>query len=565
MKVLVVDMTHGGTVIASELSKMGFDVFALDIYHTLKEDARVSLVKKGVKMVQSSFLENLNERAVTETDLDGNKGTCTETYRKSPESQENYDLLLVLPVHCNFESEIKAAGNLKLKRMTHHEAVGFLLKNRINVPVIEVTGVKGKTSVVWMLKEIFKDLNPLVLSSLGVELIKDKKYQNDPENGQIVEMENQTAIKTEETSGLSMKPSQKQDLILKKNISITPASIVEAFKLANDCETLQSCSMNQEVGICIFETSLGGTGLADVGVLTNVAENYPIAGGTRRASQAKAQIFKSKMVACNYKDFNSFYSKSGASLNGDSVHSSHLKLDSDSVNLSPGLKSDPNNSEYINLNKKTNTFGFEEDANVRTSSIQFGLYRTTIQLVVRNLKTIDGILLNTSFEVSTFAPAPYHVQNVLAVICASLTLGIPVKTIKQGLKNFRGVEGRTSIGDREGSMVIAEVNPGLNVTAVKKALSMVSNLERAGIVFGGKYGVTCEEIDEKSVSEVLNDLNNSIPLVLVDELGNNVKNNIKRDFKYLTNLKDAVDWAHDAGCKSILVVYRSNFSDLKLR
>lgn len=561
MKVLVVDMTHGGTVIASEFSRMGFDVFALDIYHTLKEDAKILLAKNGVKLVQSSFLENLSENkgngvdwGRNEMDLAGNGAS-----KKNLEIWgEAYDLIVVLPVHCNFESEINSAGNLKIKKITHHEAVGFLLKNCINVPVIEVTGVKGKTSVSWMLKGIFKDLNPLILSSLGVEVIKDKRDEtgdrNGLETGNHLEFENwgQVSIRAHhETSGAPMGNSQKEDLILKKNISITPASIIEAFKLVNSCENLQECSMNDEVGMCIFETSLGGTGLADVGVLTNVAENYPIAGGKRRASQAKAQIFKSKMVACDYKTFNSFYSNS--------------RLNLDSVNLSPVLKLDSNNSGYINLDKKTNTFGFEEDANVRASSIQFGLYRTTIPVTVRNLKTSDGAILNTSFEVSTFAPAPYHVQNVLAVICASLTLGTSVETVKRGLENFRGVEGRTSIRDHEGSRVIEEINPGLNVTAVKKALDMVSNLERAGVVFGGKYGVTCEEIDEKSVSDVLNNLDNSVPLVLVDELGNNVKNSMKRDFKYLMSLNDAVKWAHDAGCEKILVVYRSNFSDLNLR
>ena len=61
-------------------------------------------------------------------------------------------MLIVAPVHCKLESKVN---------MTHHEAVGFLLKDKINIPVIEVTGVKGKTSVVWMLKEIFKDYKSL--------------------------------------------------------------------------------------------------------------------------------------------------------------------------------------------------------------------------------------------------------------------------------------------------------------------------------------------------------------------------------------------------------------------
>ena len=32
---------------------------------------------------------------------------------------------------------------------------------------------------------------------------------------------------------------------------------------------------------------------------------------------------------------------------------------------------------------------------------------------------------------------------------------------------------------------------------------MAKNMENVGVIFGGKYGVTCEEIDEKSVSDVL--------------------------------------------------------------
>ena len=160
---------------------------------------------------------------------------------------------IVAPVHCKLESKVN---------MTHHEAVGFLLKDKINIPVIEVTGVKGKTSVVWMLKEIFKDYNPLVLSSLGVEVLEDSDWK-----------------------------------VLKQNISITPASIIEAWKLAED----------YEIGICIFETSLGGTGLADVGILTNLAEDYPIAGGFGSASDAKLQIFNSRIVVCEQDSFNSKY------------------------------------------------------------------------------------------------------------------------------------------------------------------------------------------------------------------------------------------------------------------
>ena len=43
------------------------------------------------------------------------------------------EVFIVAPVHCNLEHPV---------HMTHHEAVGYLLKSSVNVPVIEVTGVK---------------------------------------------------------------------------------------------------------------------------------------------------------------------------------------------------------------------------------------------------------------------------------------------------------------------------------------------------------------------------------------------------------------------------------------
>ena len=439
-------------------------------------------------------------------------------------------LTIVSPVHCNLESKIcgykEYDGNVvgDVKMMTHHEAVGFLLKNRIDVPVIEVTGVKGKTSVVWMLKEVFKGLNPLILSSLGVEILKNEK-------------------------------GEFKHHFLKKNISITPASILEAFNLVCDEYPHKNgvgfensnCikEVLKDVGICIFETSLGGTGLADVGILTNIAEDYSIANRTRNASQAKAQIFKSKMVACDFDSFTSIYSNSD------------LNLEKHYLNL--------NLKEHSNLNEKTNTFGLEEGENVRVSNINFGLYETTFQVEVKNLKTVAGNVLNTSFEISTFAPAPYHVQNVLSVICACLTIETPIETVKLGLKNFKGVNGRTSIRKYRGTVILEEINPGLNVTAVKKSVDMIKDTDNVAVVFGGKYGVTCEEIDESNACDVLNEINDVIPIILVDELGNNITDLIKRNSEYYVNLDDAVDHAVDMGCRNILVIYRSNFSDIKKR
>ena len=62
---------------------------------------------------------------------------------------------------------------------------------------------------------------------------------------------------------------------------------------------------------------------------------------------------------------------------------------------------------------------------------------------------------------STFAPAPIHITNILGAVCASLTIGVSIEKIKEGLNNFKGVKGRTSINEQNGIRIIEEINPGL--------------------------------------------------------------------------------------------------------
>jgi len=448
MNVLVVDMTHGGLLIASELSKIyEKEILAWDIYGTVDESTKRDYNKKGLKFI--------NKISTLSDD----------------------DLMVIAPVHCNFESKVD---------MSHHDAVKYILKDRINVPIIEVTGVKGKTSVVGMLKEIFKEVKPLVLSSLGVEVFDGRSWK-----------------------------------LLKRNISITPASIIEAWGLVKD----------YEVGICIFETSLGGTGLADIGILTNLAEDYPIANGSSSASMAKGQIFKSKLVACDLDSFNSKYSEFKEKTN-------------------------------IFYNKIVND---KVEANLTVDNIEFGFDKTEIRLKMVDFKTIHNNTFNGSLELSTFAPASIHINNVMAAVSAALMFEMPIKNIQAGMANFKGLKGRTSINCFEGIRIIEEINPGLNVAAVKESLYMMDDMDDVAIVFGGKYGVTCEEIDENSVSKVLDSIEDNNSLILVDELGSGVKNSLNRDFNYYDNIDDGINFAIKNDCSNILVIYRSNYSDLKNR
>ncbi|HMK53859.1 MAG TPA: coenzyme F430 synthase [Methanobacteriaceae archaeon] len=444
-KILVVDMTHGGVIIASELSeKYDGEVRAWDIYHTLDRDVENILTDKQITMVDDDFIQN------------------------------NKDFMVVAPAHCRLDVPVS---------MTHHQAVGMLLENEIDVPVIEVTGVKGKTSTVAILKEIYKHQNPLILSSLGVEAVENNKVT-----------------------------------LLMENISITPANILKSWKTA---------LKYFKPGICIFETSLGGTGLADVGVLTNLVEDYSIAQGTKRASEVKKQIFDSKMVVCEY---NAFISK------------------------------------YPHFYSKTNTFSFfDQRANISVSEIEYGINETKFTLKVSGLKTINGDVINTSFEVKTFAPGPYHVENVLSAIGTAFTLETSQSDIIMGISNFNGLKGRTSIIENGNVRIVQEINPGINLTAVKKSVSMMREYGDMVLVMGGQYGVTCEEIDEKLLSEFLENMGEDIFLILTDELGKSIESKIARQKLYKKDLKDAMVAAQDLSRENILLIYRSHFANLQKR
>lgn len=135
MKVLVLDLTHGGDVIAMEYLKRGCSVTAVDIYRT---------------------------SAAIATGLGGHGVRCFDS---SPE--EDFDLA-VIPVH----APARFLGGARPSRtITHHEAVGELA--RFGVPTVEVTGVRGKTGTVQVLSHLLRAeyRKVLSLSSSGLRML----------------------------------------------------------------------------------------------------------------------------------------------------------------------------------------------------------------------------------------------------------------------------------------------------------------------------------------------------------------------------------------------------------
>ena len=150
MNILVIDLTHGGVKIAVSLAKKGKSVYCYDIYNTLKDIDKKMLEVYNVKLIQLNDLK----------DFTG-------------------DLKVIYPIHLPLTNEDikKNNENLNYTFITHHEAVAEILNGwGRDIDKIEITGVKGKTSCSFMLKEILIDENPLILSSLGALVYEDKLY-----------------------------------------------------------------------------------------------------------------------------------------------------------------------------------------------------------------------------------------------------------------------------------------------------------------------------------------------------------------------------------------------------
>lgn len=472
MHYIVIDLTHGGVKIAISLAKKGKIVHAVDFYNTLKP-------------IDAKMLEVYDINLIKLDDLTNFKG----------------EACVIAPIHLPLTSdEIKSYNpNLKYEFLTHHEAVGEILRDwGKDIAKIEITGVKGKTSSVFMLKEILIDENPLILSSLGAILYEDSR-----------------------------------EFVLKKNISITPANIKEtvdlAYKIANPVCQISEGKVKSEnlkkYSSAIFESSLGVSGIGDVGLLTNIAEDYPIAQNKSTASKAKSQVFRCLVVACQKEAYEQYYS-----------HITH---------------------------EKTNTFSLsDEHANLYVKDVSYSLDETVIDIVYSNVKTVGDNVLEGEIQVKSFAPGPHHVSNVLGVVLASLCLEIPHEKIIKGLENYKGITGRTNkkvIGD---SIIIEEINPGINTQAIKESINMIDNLDDYLVVIGGDYGITCEEIDEDKLSQFLNTLDCHI--VVSGEVGKSISEKLSKNVALIENYEDCYDLAIKNN-KNLLFIYRSDYRKLSQR
>jgi len=216
-RIAVLDLTHGGDVIARKLKNIAASVAGIDVYNTLTPDELEALETEGIRT------------------------------SKAPLKARDFDILIT-PVHLdpNYPMLAEAKKN-NIPIVSHHAAVGEILSGRQKDGIIiEITGTRAKTSTALLLAEM---------------LSREKKVVSHTSRG----VEDWSARR-----------------IIKQGLSITPASILPAM------EAIDENGLKPDV--IIFEVSLGGTGSADIGVITTIADDYKIANNTRLASDAKRRM-----------------------------------------------------------------------------------------------------------------------------------------------------------------------------------------------------------------------------------------------------------------------------------
>ena len=179
-----------------------------------------------------------------------------------------------------------------------------------------------------------------------------------------------------------------------------------------------------------------------------------------------------------------------------------------------------------------------------------------------DVQTVNDNLVSGEMKVNCFAPGPHHVSNVLGVVLTCLSLETDTEKIIAGLGNYKGIPGRTNRKTVENSIIIEEINPGLNTQAIKESVNMIGDLNDYLVSIGGDYGITCEEIDEEKLAEYLNGL--ECDLLLTGEVGLSISKRLTRKYDYHENYLDAYDLAIKNN-KNLLFIYRSDYRKLSQR
>ncbi len=339
------------------------------------------------------------------------------------------DTILISPVHLDPGHPILKQARIQGNRIiTHHKATGDVILERSLLSgtlVIEITGTRGKTSTASILADILSRNADVVLhTSRGLE---------------------------HWSAGIAS--------TIHKGLSIAPGSILSAIQITAEA------GLTPE--IFIIETSIGGTGCADIGVITSFAEDYPIAAQTSLASDAKLQIITNAR-----KDSKLILNSSCEKAISCAVQQ---KL-SFTTFSDEGIKADVR-------------FTFSSDTDKTSFSIKtedlFG----------------EGVSCG-GYNISSYSMA------MAASFAVALSLNVSVDTIVQVLSGFTGLEGRMKVSKLDDRVIVDNSNSGLSVDLVCDCLDYSLSIKQDKHIFmilGEQARQVCEGLDPEKVKEFLKD------------------------------------------------------------
>ncbi|KAF5418057.1 MAG: UDP-N-acetylmuramoylalanine--D-glutamate ligase [Candidatus Methanogaster sp.] len=394
MAIAVLDLTHGGDLIAQSLAETDA-VTAVDVYGTVSDEMRRDLKSSGIPVL-------------------------TE-----PPDAGDFDLI-VAPVH--LDSAYRTlhdahAADVPVPVITHHAAVYEILKQRLKrYHVIEVTGTTAKTSTVRMLAGMLAECTGKKIishTSAGVEYWDGRGEDRG--------------------GGSSARTIAKW--------SIAPASILGAV------ESVKS-EPGMEPDIFIFEVSLGGTGLADTGIITTLTGDYLIANKTGLASSAKMQMVER--------------AKPGST----------LILNSD-VDVTPNPA-----ASIIRFGDG----GSRED--VHFEEIDSG--HAVVTVMNRRIE----------FAVKDYDIFSYRIA-ILGAVSAAISMDIDPDCIASFLDGFHGVSGRMKILKIDGRTIVDNSNSGMNISSAESAIDHARRIVDDGrgkvvMIIGIEEYNVCEGLDTEA-------------------------------------------------------------------